>query len=165
MQCYNCHGYGHYSDQCYKKSTSVEVSEQANIGDISKPKSLMLMAYHASTDEDVWILDTGASNHMCGSKHMFIELDETPQGYVSFGVLSKVPAKGRGNILIKLNSGGHSYITDVYYVPDIKHNLLSVGQLLEKGYDIRLKDHQLQFEMIRACQSPRYKCPKIECLL
>ncbi|XP_022852676.1 uncharacterized protein LOC111374254 [Olea europaea var. sylvestris] len=60
-----------------------------------------------------------------------------------FGDLSKAPVKGRGKILIKLDNGGHSYITDIYYVPDIKHNLLSLGQLLEKRYDISLKDSHL----------------------
>lgn len=57
---------------------------------------------------------------------MFMELDETLHGHISFGNLSKVEVKGRGNILLKLNNDHHSYITDVFYVSDMKHNLLSI---------------------------------------
>ena len=31
-------------------------------------------------------------------------------------------------------------ITNVYYVPKLKSNILSLGQLLEKGYDIHMKN-------------------------
>lgn len=145
VQCYNCNRYGHYSNECYAKTTQHEVGNASDDGGRSdEPETLTLMAHQTATNkEDVWYLDTGASNHMCGRKHMFVDLDETPQGNISFGDLSKVPIKGRGNILIKLKNGGHSYITDVFYVPDIKHNLLSLGQLLEKGFNISLKDSRL----------------------
>ena len=34
-----------------------------------------------------------------------------------------------------MKNSDHSYIADVYYVPAIKHSLLSVGQLMEKDYN------------------------------
>ncbi|XP_028054204.1 uncharacterized protein LOC114258451 [Camellia sinensis] len=87
--------------------------------------------------------DLGANNHMCGKRESFVELDETVQAQVSFGDSSKTPVKGRGNILIKLKNGDHDYISSVYYVPAMKNNILSMGQLLEKGYDISMKDCHL----------------------
>jgi hypothetical protein len=73
---------------------------------------------------------------MSGQRDLFGDLDETVKGQVIFGDTSKVPVKGRGNILIRLKNDDHSYIVDVYYVLAIKHNLLSIGQLLEKGYTL-----------------------------
>ena len=35
---------------------------------------------------------------------------------------------------------GLKYITDVLYVPDIDQNLLSVGQLIEKGFKVIFED-------------------------
>ena len=62
---------------------------------------------------------------------------------MSFGDDSKVAVKGKGNILIWLKNGKHQFISNVYYVPNMKSNILSLGQLLEKGYDIHLKDNNL----------------------
>ena len=37
----------------------------------------------------------------------------------------------------------HEFISNVYYVPNMKNNILSLGQLLKKGYDIHMKDSSL----------------------
>jgi hypothetical protein len=76
-------------------------------------------------------------------RDLFCDLDETIQGLVTFGDTSKVPFKGKGNIPIKLKNDDHSYIADVYYVPTIKQNLVSIGQLIEKGYTLYMKNYHL----------------------
>ena len=68
-------------------------------------------------------------------------LDKSVVMNLTFGDLSKVLVKGIGQILIHLKNGDHQFISDVYYVPSMKTNILSFGQLLEKDYDIQLKDH------------------------
>ncbi|XP_058181305.1 uncharacterized protein LOC131299741 [Rhododendron vialii] len=125
-------------------TSSNEVGEQDNYveKEYKEVGPTLLLAYNGSNGDqsDVWFLDTGASNHVCGKKSMFIELDEAVQGHVTFGDHSKVSVKGKGKILIKLKNGNHDFISDVYYVPYMKNNILSLGQLLEKGYDIWMKN-------------------------
>ena len=77
---------------------------------------------------------------------MFVDLDKLVSGNVSFGDNSKTPIKGKGKILIRLKDGRHEFISNVYYVPDMKNNILSLGQLLEKGYDIHRKDFGLSIK-------------------
>ena len=74
---------------------------------------------------------------------MFVELNEGESGNVSFGDYSKIPVKGKSNILFHAKDGSHQIIWSVYYVPNMKGNILSLGQLLEKGYDIYSKDYSL----------------------
>nr|XP_025625990.1 uncharacterized protein LOC112718447 [Arachis hypogaea] len=42
--------------------------------------------------------------------------------------------KEKGNIPIRLKDGSLSYISDVFYAPELDYNLLSMKQLSEKGY-------------------------------
>ncbi|KAK2973657.1 hypothetical protein RJ640_017029 [Escallonia rubra] len=111
--------------------------EENKVGD-----DKVLLAHDGSEEqnENSWYLNTGASNHMCGYKHVFIEMDESVTGNIIFGDMSKIPVKGKDKILIKLKNGSHQFISNVYYVLEMKANILSMSQLLEKGYDIHRKD-------------------------
>ena len=68
----------------------------------------VLMKAHVGTITDsdmVWYLDTGASNRMCGRKHLFVDVQEKEDGHVSFGDASKVQVKGRGKIRFPQKDG------------------------------------------------------------
>ena len=100
------------------------------------------MAYveeHEAMRNDVWFLDSGCSNHMCGDARMFSELNESFRQQVKLGNNSRITVKGRGNVRLQLN--GFNYVlTSVFYVPELKNNLPSIGQLHEKGLAIMIHD-------------------------
>ncbi|KAL4278845.1 hypothetical protein GQ457_03G040090 [Hibiscus cannabinus] len=86
------------------------------------------------------------SNHMCGRKEWFVELDEKVRGRVIFGDDSHAEVKGKGKVMITQKNGEKKFITDVYYVPAMKSNIISLGQLLEKGYEVQMKNHSLSLK-------------------
>jgi hypothetical protein len=84
--------------------------------------------------EDVWVLDTGASNHMTGARSALTQLDEIVRGTVQFGDGSSVKIQGMGAVVMQDRNVGHKVLTEVYYIPELKSNILSLGQLEEKGF-------------------------------
>jgi len=130
VKCYGYHKLGHYQYECPSKE------KEANY--VEAQEEMLLMAYvenNQARGKDVWFLDSGCSNHMCGKKEFFSDLDEEFYESVKLGNNSTMTVKGKGNVRLQVN-GNFQIITGVFYVPDLKNNLLSIGQLQEKGLEI-----------------------------
>jgi hypothetical protein len=94
------------------------------------------------TGGNVGCLDTGTSNHMTGNMALFSELNLLVGGTVRFGDGATVSIAGRGNVLLELQSG-HKVLTSVYYVSKLERNIISLGQLTERGCKIVLEKNYL----------------------
>ncbi|TXG67033.1 hypothetical protein EZV62_008308 [Acer yangbiense] len=138
IQCFNCKKFGHYRAECRSRKQNF----QANVAEDGGRSETLLLACNMAEDgaKNKWFLDSGCSNHMCGEKEMFTQLDESFTSSVKFGNDTTVPVMGKGKISITLKDGSQNAISDVLFVPNLHKNLLSVGQLSEKGYDIRIHE-------------------------
>ncbi|KAG8642240.1 hypothetical protein MANES_12G068801v8 [Manihot esculenta] len=67
--------------------------------------------------------------------------------YESFGRSFRSSVLGKGMIVIKVNHRSSNYIFEVYYTPNICQNLLSVGHLAEKAYDLCFNKHECTIVM------------------
>ncbi|XP_028082748.1 uncharacterized protein LOC114284076 [Camellia sinensis] len=105
--------------------------------------NLTIDEFGEANQNSLWYLDSSANNHMSGKRELFATLDESQQGEVTFGDSIKRPMKGKRTIGITLKNREQQYISNVYYVPNLTSNILSLGQLLEKGYNIRTKELEL----------------------
>jgi len=76
---------------------------------------------------DVWYLDNYANNHMSGDHQNFRDIDASMGGKVCFGDGSTVEIHGRGSILFQGGSGNQWLLSDVYFIPKLKSNLISLG--------------------------------------
>ena len=71
---------------------------------------------------------------------MFSILDNSVQTDVTLGNNVQVTVLGKGIVGILTKQGESKYIPDIYHVEGLKHNLLSIGQLLQKGYRVYMED-------------------------
>ncbi|KAA8519314.1 hypothetical protein F0562_013570 [Nyssa sinensis] len=135
VECFKCHNLGHFQYEC------PQWNKEANYTEVSEEDEMLLMSYvesHEVKRNDAWFLDSGCSNHMCGNRGMFINLDESFLHSVRLGNNSRMNVVGKGNVRLLLNGVNH-VVHEVYYVPDLKNNLLSIGQLQERGLAILIK--------------------------
>jgi len=83
----------------------------------------------------IWYLDNECFKHMNGNASQLINLKWKPNGYVTYGDNNWGRILGVGDI------GGDDdvIIKDVLLVDGLKHNLLSISQLCDRGYKITFK--------------------------
>jgi hypothetical protein len=66
---------------------------------------------------------------MTGNPDKFAELDHSVKGRVRFGDGSSIEICGRGAILMQCLNGEHRVLSDVYLIPKLKNNIISLDQL------------------------------------
>ncbi|KAJ0833844.1 putative RNA-directed DNA polymerase [Helianthus annuus] len=137
-QCYTCKKYGHLSKECwYNEDAQANiVADPVDQSDNSNEEHLFMAFVPEQEVNNLWFLDSGCSNHMTGSKASFTKLDEAFKLKVQLGNKQALEVEGKGVVKIYTGPNTFKLLNDVYYAPTLKYNLLSVGQLMRKGYSL-----------------------------
>uniref|UniRef100_A0A2N9G7D6 CCHC-type domain-containing protein n=1 Tax=Fagus sylvatica TaxID=28930 RepID=A0A2N9G7D6_FAGSY len=150
-KCYNCGKMGHMAKHCWTKKKPVESntatsSSKENSEDGWDAEALFAMeeeelALTVTTPEQIdykndWIVDSGCSNHMTGDKHKLQNLSEYKGGRVVVTAdNSRLPIAHIGKTIVTPRYNSNQVpLQDVYHVPGMKKNLLSVAQLTLSGH-------------------------------
>ncbi|KAA3467262.1 Retrovirus-related Pol polyprotein from transposon TNT 1-94 [Gossypium australe] len=102
----------------------------------------LFMAYQDDViaSKDIWFLDSGCSNHMARIKSLFKELDESYKVKVRLGDDKQMQVEGKGTMAISNGHGNIKLLYNVYFIPTLSQNLLSIGQLMGSGYSVMFDD-------------------------
>uniref|UniRef100_A0A803NDX7 Retrovirus-related Pol polyprotein from transposon TNT 1-94-like beta-barrel domain-containing protein n=1 Tax=Chenopodium quinoa TaxID=63459 RepID=A0A803NDX7_CHEQI len=137
---------GTIKNQCKRTPKGKEVKAEANVTSTGEGDDTLICSLESK--EESWVLDSGASFHATSNKNFFEKYVHRNLGQVYLGDDQPCDIVGQSNVKIKLN-GSAWELKDVKHVPDLRKNLISVGQLACEGSDmndiIKLK-HQLSKE-------------------
>ena len=166
IKCYRCHKSGpvqrncpervdHSSDRTRQSSVNtvktkdkqrekkhvinkVEVTESDSESDIGLVTTSQVLVAKGTLKPNHWIIDSGATCHICNDEQMFTELKSlkrTQSVILRDGHRLEATARGVVELRLVLPDGvtRGCQLHDVLYVPDLSYNLLSVSKMAEAG--------------------------------
>ena len=147
IKCYECGKSGHVRKNCFvfqRKTKENDKSFKANRvveGAASRDKDVMFLASALSVTGDQtnsWLIDSGATSHMCNNIKMFSqfeELDVPVSVEIGDGKILKGIGTGIVNVQLELPNSivKNCVMSSVLYVPGLAFNLLSVAQIARRG--------------------------------
>jgi transposase InsO family protein len=157
--CDNCGKRGHTIERCWAKGGGAEGNgrqrrnAQGNAHSVAGPvwrrpsgTSEHFLFTSATSDlpstNDLWLLDTGASNHMTARRDLLSDFQSVSTGAVTVANGDKLPVVGKGNLRFRFPVQGGFRIgtlSDVLYIPQIQRNLISGPCMDKKGYLIKFQ--------------------------
>ena len=134
-RCNHCNRLGHWRRNCPKYLK--EVKDKKGKGTL-----LVTQACLVTDSINSWIVDSGATNHVCCSLQGFKETRTLEPVVFSFawGNGATVSARSVGAVKLSFSFSKFLVCKNVYYVPDFGKNLLSVAQLFEQGFHLNFNN-------------------------
>ena len=91
-----------------------------------------------------WIVDSGATCHICNDHNSFVELCNLKKTLdVTLGDGHTLKAIGRGTVILMMKNGcltRKCKLHEILYVPSLTCNLLSVSKAVEKGISVTFNE-------------------------
>ncbi|MHB1946432.1 MAG: reverse transcriptase domain-containing protein, partial [Metallibacterium sp.] len=159
--CYNCGKTGHISRYCRaprnnrpkqpENETTMCIYENEDIDD-----ELNEILEEISGDEEIdeanlsytnkldWIVDSGATSHMCNDRTAFKDIGQTEIKTVQVADGKHIEVKGKGDISLMIpDQRGQERrikLENVLWMPNLAKNLLSVRILMKNGHEVNFRN-------------------------
>ena len=149
-QCFKCKKKGHWLKDCpeNKKNKKKGKSEQTTEANVvtegndtdSSNYSLSITSSINYADSSEWLLDSGATYHVCPKREWFSSFENIDGGVVFMGNDHTCQMVGIGIVRMKMFDGAVRELTEVRYMPALRKNLISLGALESKGFKVTMED-------------------------
>lgn len=173
-RCYNCKRFGHYQQDCKQRDMKDHSSKSSHHSssyssrsknhyrsancvtskrrpdDSSESDDVGLVIDHVMTAEasstmnGKWILDSGATCHICSDRSRFVKLYPLKKNIdVKLGDGHTLEAVGEGTVVVHLKYGQHTRKCSLYnvlYIPNFVYNIISVSKATKRGISFKFND-------------------------
>ncbi|KAL8118058.1 hypothetical protein AgCh_015817 [Apium graveolens] len=131
FKCFKCGLAGHFANESDGLDEDEDVS-YVNLALMAKSdETETSSSSNQGNRRNLWYLDSGCSRHMTGDSTLLTEFEERAGPSITFGDDNKGYTVGYGLI-----SKDNVIIEEVALVDGLKHNLLSISQLCDKGNSV-----------------------------
>ncbi|CDY61521.1 BnaAnng17590D [Brassica napus] len=134
-KCFQCGERGHFARDCKRKNQEQVVKESLEEVEVEYLMLAEEALGNGTYDEDVWMIyPDGTTNHMTPYEKYFTALDRTHKAKIGLADGKFLRVEGRGDVKIMMKDGKKKMIKNVLFVPGLNRNVLSLNQMIERGY-------------------------------
>ena len=135
VQCFKCGKRGHYARDCWAKSNGQ--------GERHDDHSNVAFNVTDGSASDCWIMDSGATAHMCKDRHSFVEYTKitTERNVVSAKNSARLKVLGQGVVLLRVWNGMmwmNARLENALHVEDLTKNLFSLTAATSRGMKVEI---------------------------
>jgi hypothetical protein len=156
-----CNKVGHYVEYCrtsidkiskFHQNTTQLANDRNDDGSknvFTSSSTLQISTNFQSDYEDAWILDSGASQRMTFRCDFFWNFQEFHLNYVFLAYNTNHTPYGKGVVKVYLLDIGERKISNVWYVPTFKKNLLSLFTIRQEGHQVIMEDGLVKINLVK----------------
>ena len=143
-ECFYCHELGHFKANCPKYKADLD-SGKIERKRPKVQKGIYVIEINLTTSIHDWVIDTGSCAHICANMQALMNRRILKDGEVilKVGNGESISAIAIGSIRLQLDSGLNIILNNVYYVPSISKNIISVSCLDKDGYVFTISNSSL----------------------
>ena len=162
--CFYCDKPGHIARDCWKKEADKKrESGEANVasgssGSNARPsggnggvvrEQVYVSGFSANTasERSMWLIDSGASSHMCCERDMFDTFEQITPINIYVGNDATIKAVGKGTVRMTtyVQEDGKTVaipgrLSEVLYVPELAKNLFAVSAAAARGLTVQFDE-------------------------